>query len=100
MRTHSMSYRLAISFMLFVLCTGFIPADDATAALLKDIQNVAKQGAGSPAARAAWDQLVARGPAMLPQILQAMDTPDTVVANWLRAAFDRIADQALKADGK
>lgn len=95
-----MSRRLAVGFMLFVLCPGFIRADDATAALLKDLQSVARQGSGSPAARAAWDKLVARGPAALPQILQAMDTPDTVVANWLRTAFDRIADEALKADGK
>jgi hypothetical protein len=29
-----------------------------------------------------------------------MDTPDTVEANWLRTAFDRIVDQALKDGGK
>jgi hypothetical protein len=36
----------------------------------------------------------------LPDLLAAMDTPDTVAANWLRTAFDRILDRALKAGGK
>jgi hypothetical protein len=29
-----------------------------------------------------------------------MDTPDTVAANWLRTAFDRIADEAIAREGK
>lgn len=95
-----MSYRTAIGLIAFVFWSGYIGADDSTTSLLKDIQSVAKQGTGSPAARSAWDKLVARGPAMLPPILQAMDTSDTVVANWLRTAFDRIADDALKTDAK
>ena len=50
--------------------------------------------------RAAWDKLVAHGPAVLPRLLEAMDTPDTVVANWLRTAFDRIVEAELKQGGK
>jgi hypothetical protein len=69
-------------------------ADDDVARLLKQVRAVGPEGAGSPEARAAWDRLVARGPAVLPALLEAMDTPDTVAANWLRTAFDRIVDRA------
>lgn len=74
-------------------------ADDDVARLLKQVRAVGPEGAGSPQARAAWDRLVARGPAVLPQLLEAMDTPDTVAANWLRTAFDRIADEAAGKGG-
>src|SRR5262249_8961530 len=49
---------------------------------------------------AAWDKLVAFGPAALPSILSAMDTTDTVVANWLRTAFDRIVEEDRKTGAK
>lgn len=74
-------------------------ADDVDG-LLRDMRAVSKEGAGSPAARAAWDRLVARGPSVLPRLLEAMDSPDAVVANWLGTAFDRVAEAALKAGGK
>jgi hypothetical protein len=68
--------------------------------LLKDLRAVKAQGTGSPAARAAWDKLVQKGPAVLPRILDALDTSDVVVANWLRTAFDRIAEPELARGGK
>jgi hypothetical protein len=37
---------------------------------------------------------------VLPALLEAMDTPDTVGANWLRTAFDRIADEAAGKGGQ
>ena len=74
-------------------------ANDDVADLLKQVRAVKAEGSGSPAARAACDRLVARGPAVLPALLEAMDTPDTVTSNWLRNAFDRIVDAAGK-DGK
>src|SRR4051812_2836111 len=66
------------------LCMGLAlsgartPAQDIPSQL-RDVQAVAKEGAGSPKARAAWDRLVQQGPAVLPQLLSAMDTSDTVV---------------------
>jgi hypothetical protein len=75
-------------------------ADDEVARLLKQVRAAGPQGAGSPKTRAAWDHLVARGPAILPPLLEAMDTPDTVVANWLRTAFDRIVDRTTGEGGK
>lgn len=92
-----MPYRL--SFLTLLLIAGVVAANDAD--LLKDIQAVVKEKTpASPAARAAWQKLVARGPAVLPALLDAMDTPDTVVANWLRTAFDRIVDNDRKQGGK
>src|SRR5207247_1998207 len=41
-------------------------AAEDTAELLKQVRSVGPRGAGSPAARAAWERLVARGPAVLP----------------------------------
>jgi hypothetical protein len=87
------------ALLLCLLLTRAACADDLDD-LLTAIRGVKPAGAGSPAARAAWDKLVKKGPKALPRILQAMDTPDTVVANWLRTAFDEIADPELKAGGK
>jgi hypothetical protein len=68
--------------------------------LLTTITTVKKEGANLPRVRAAWEKLVRQGPAVLPRILAAMNTPDTVVANWLRLAFERIAEPELQAGGK
>src|SRR5262249_10098509 len=88
----------AVVALLSLVCP--LLADDPTPTLLKDIRAVRKDGPASPPARAAWDKLVARGPAVLPQLLQAMDGADTVVANWLRTAFDRIVADARAKGGK
>ncbi len=94
-----MPHRLPV-LLLFLLAGSSILADDSTAGLLEAIQSVRKNGPASPAARTAWDKLVARGPTVLPQVLAAMDTPDTVVANWLRTAFDRIVDAERRKGGQ
>src|SRR5262245_20302660 len=60
--------------------------------LLKSLRVVGKEGVDSSAARVAWDKLIVRGPAVLPELLQAMNTSDTVAANWLRTAFDCIVE--------
>jgi hypothetical protein len=63
--------------------------------LRANIETAAKQGTGTSAGRAAWNKVVAAGPTALPAILRAMDRPDTVAANWLRTAFDRIVEKAF-----
>jgi hypothetical protein len=89
---------------LILLLTALVvlpaAADEDVARLLKQLRAVGPEGAGSPEARAAWDRLVTRGPDVLPALLEAMDTPDTVAANWLRTAFDRIADKAAAEGDK
>jgi hypothetical protein len=93
--------RLVCVLALSVAVVASLPArGDEVGDLLKDLRATRAQGAGSPAARAAWDRLVRQGPAVLPRILEAMDTPDVVVANWLRTAFDRIAEPELARGGK
>lgn len=87
---------LALLFVFVVPAS----ADDDVTHLLKQVRAVGPEGSGSPEARAAWDRLIARGPAVLPLLLEAMDTPDTVVANWLRSAFDRIVDKTFDGGGK
>jgi hypothetical protein len=91
---------LAVPALLLSLLLTPVWADDALDDLFNQIRAVKEQGAGSPAARTAWDKLVRQGPAVLPRILEAMDTPDTVTANWLRTAFDRIAEPDLARGGK
>jgi hypothetical protein len=87
---------------LLLIAVAALPsvAADEVADLLKQVRAVGSEGAGSAAARKACDRLVARGPAVLPALLAAMDTPDTVAANWLRNAFDQIVDEATRKGGK
>ena len=77
-----------------------LSANPAEVDVLPDLRAVKAEGVGSAKARTAWDRLVEQGPAVLPSILAAMDTPDTVVANWLRLAFDDIVERERKAGGK
>jgi hypothetical protein len=83
----------------FVLLVPSVQADE-TADLLARIKRAGPRAENAADVRAAWDQLVRQGPSALPAILEAMDTPDTVAANWLRTAFDRIADKSLRDGGK
>ena len=65
-----------------------------------DIDLVVKQGRGTDAGRAAWERLSQSGPGAILRLLEGMNTPDTVAANWLRTAFDTIIERELKAGGK
>jgi hypothetical protein len=83
------------------LCLLLLPAPvhaDEFDELLRDVKAVSKEGGGSVKARAAWDKLVVKGPEVLPRLLEAMDTPDSVTVNWLRTAFDRIAEKAVAGE--
>jgi hypothetical protein len=82
--------------VLGLLSFALLPVLD----LQHDIETVAKQGRGTAEGRAAWDRVIAGGPDLLLPLLEAMDTPDTVAANWLRTAFDQIADREWSKGGK
>jgi hypothetical protein len=88
------------SLLVFLLPLAWMPTLQTTDPVAADIQIVVKQGTGTSAGRAAWTRLAASGPEVLPALLEAMDTPDTVSANWLRTAFDRIVERQLRAGGK
>jgi hypothetical protein len=92
--------RLPFVVLIAVCLSPTVRGADELDGLLRDLRVAKPQAANSPAARAAWERLVRRGPEVLPRLLRAMDMPDTVAANWLRTAFDEIAGRALKAGGK
>src|SRR5262245_22091575 len=95
-----MLHRQCLLFLLLTLWFGVPVRADEVDQLLLAVRAVSQLSARSTTPRAVWESLVACGPAVLPRLLAAMDTPDTVVANWLRTAFDRIVDTERKAGGK
>jgi hypothetical protein len=46
---------------------------------------------------ALWQEVVRHGSSALPHLLSQLNDADTVAANWLRAAFETIAEKELKA---
>ena len=87
---------LFVALSLFVTFNGV----QAGNAVQKDIDLIVKQGRGSAEGRAAWDRLSQANPDALPAILQGMNTKDTAAVNWLRTAFDQIAEREMKTGGK
>ncbi|MFO0842422.1 MAG: hypothetical protein U0797_08515 [Gemmataceae bacterium] len=82
------------------LLLGLSPArGDDPASLIARIQKVGREGAGNEDAATAWKALVKQGPAALAPILGAINDDQFVAANWLRPAFEAVAEKAL-ADGK
>jgi hypothetical protein len=63
---------------------------------IQTIQAVAARGAGHPEAIAAVKRLSQTGPESLLPILAAMGDANPLAANWLRGAFETIADRALR----
>jgi hypothetical protein len=66
---------------------------------IQAIQAVAARGAGHPQAMSAVERLSQTGPESLLPILEAMDDANPLAANWLRGAFEAIADRALRSGG-
>jgi hypothetical protein len=96
-----MTRHLFLGLLAALVALAAARAAAPTDSIAKDIRSVVKQGKGSAAGRAAWDRLVAAGPSALPKILTALNTPDTVAANWLTTAFDRIVERSIReARGK
>lgn len=65
-------------------------------AAIKQLLTVGPDAAGADKAQEAVDALVAAGPKALPAVLAAIPADDVVKANWLRAAFNRIVDDAIR----
>ena len=65
--------------------------------MIARIKAVGREGAGNVEASAAWKELVAKGPTVLLEVLAGLDDASPAAANWLRAAVDSIADEALAA---
>lgn len=69
---------------------------DPTSDAIKDILAVGPDATGVMKAQKAVDALVTAGPKVLPAILAAIPTDDIVKSNWLRVAFNRIVDDAIR----
>jgi hypothetical protein len=66
-----------------------------TADLLSAIKAVGREGAGNAAAVAAMQALSHAEPAALPEVLLAFDGANPLATNYLRGAFEAIADRAI-----
>ncbi|MCI0456668.1 MAG: hypothetical protein L0Z62_06775 [Gemmataceae bacterium] len=85
--------RWAGPLALLLIWPGLAAAD--VGPLLARIKAVGKEGAGNVEAARAWQELTARGPEALTDILAALGDANPVAANYLRSAIEAIADKAL-----
>jgi len=84
---------------LHLACTSL--AADVVDDQLAVISAAGPGGKGSAAARKARSQLAGHGVKIIPRLLIAMDTPNTVAANWYRTIYEQIVRRELaKPDPK
>jgi hypothetical protein len=88
--------RICITIVCAALLSCSARAADAST-LYTTIKGVTDNSGGAADARAAWKQLVALGPDALPGTLAAMDDASPLASNWLRAAVDAIAENAINS---
>lgn len=79
-----------------LLMPADVDADDVTESLVR-ISQVGPRGAGHAEAAAALSRLQTASPEQLPRILSALDEATPLTANWLRGAFEAIADRAVRS---
>jgi len=65
--------------------------------LLTTIKAVGKQGKGNVAAQKAYRELITLDASVLPAILNAFHGANPLAVNWLRNAFESIADRTLNS---
>lgn len=85
-----------VLFLLVVACFTSTVCADEVDERIDVIAAVGRGGSGSPAARDAAQALSARGIEILPRMLQAMDTPNPVAANWYRTVYETIVRRELE----
>jgi hypothetical protein len=86
-----------VSLTLVWACCNISALADDVETQVQTILNVKKEGAGHAAATAAAKKLSRQPAASLMPLLQGMDQANPLAANWLRGAFEAIADRNLKA---
>lgn len=91
---------LSFTLAAAMLVPAAITRGDDLDALLKDIQAVGPQAAGTPAAKEAWQTLSQADAEQLPQVLAALDGANPLAANWIRAAVETIAERELAGGGR
>jgi hypothetical protein len=91
---------LAIRFagcLLVATCPSFVCSATELGAGIQALLTVDKEGAGHDAAVPILRELSQQPAAALIPLLQGMDQANPLAANWLRGAFETIADRNLKA---
>ncbi|MEM9185426.1 MAG: hypothetical protein AAGB00_02905 [Planctomycetota bacterium] len=86
----------AVALVLLGLGAPLAAAD--RAADLAALRNVSATKAAPAEAQAAWARLAADDPAVLVDLLTAMEGADPAAQNWLRSCFDAAAERAVAAD--
>lgn len=76
--------------MLACAVSGSVLAQESATKVRNDVVLLRREGIGSPAGRAAWQRLAHAGPKAIPLLLEGMDAPGIVPANWLFTALERI----------
>jgi hypothetical protein len=93
-------YRIpGTAILVWVVCATCAPAASPDE-LIRTIKSVNEKGQGNVQATAALRELTKEDAAVLPKILTALDDAKPLPANWLRSAFETIADRALADEDK
>jgi len=79
-----------------VMCGAIVAQAATPAELVQTIKSVGNEGAGHSAAVRAVKELSQSDAAALPEILKAFENASPLQSNWLRGAFEAIADRARK----
>lgn len=96
--TRSVRLLWASAICLTLLATRPALTADAQA-LVQQIRQVGRQGAGTEQAQAALQRLTDMDSSVLLTILEGFDDANPVSANWLRGAFEAIADRTVRSSG-
>lgn len=94
--------RIASALAVCAIVVGILPRNAVSApdieTQIQTILKVEKEGAGHEAAVAALKTLSQQPATTLLPLLQAMDHANPLAENWLRGAFEAIADRTLKEE--
>jgi len=87
-----------VNSSLLILLLAF-PVQDLSGSL-ETLRAVGPEGRGNQEAAPAWREVTRADASALPRILSAMDGVHPLAANWLRAAFETIAERELERGAK
>lgn len=89
-----------LAFGFFAIAGGSPSCAGETGELLAAIKAVGNNGKGNLESQQAVKKLIEQDAAVLPDILEAFDGANPIAANWLRGAFESIADREIQGGGK
>ncbi|MEO1999930.1 MAG: hypothetical protein ABGZ17_32200 [Planctomycetaceae bacterium] len=90
---------LGVIVLYLAVCPAIFAAAS-IADLAKTIKSVGDQGRGNAAAQSAVQELSVMDSSALVPLLRQFQGANPLAANWLRSAFEAIADRSIQTDGK